>query len=438
MDNVTLGSLNDWLGLALLIAGIFVLWQVIQWWERRSQRKPGVAEPYSPMGAVGLLGPTVSKLRSNGDVPGLIHALSNPTAGVRQAAAEALGSFDDPRGVESLIFALRDSDSGVRHEAVVALGKFGALRVVDPLIVMLNDPDAGVRKAAADALGEIGDDAAVAALTSTLTDPDADVRNSAAEALGEIGDEEAVPSLIRNLRSPDPRVRWAAASALDDIGWTPDDDQANAWRCVAKREWSECTPLGQAAVDPLVWVLETDGDDMTRAQIRNGAAGALGEIGDPSAVSALIGLLGDRQDTVRWSAGSALSRVGWQPTNDANGAAFWAARGEWTKCVEIGAASVEPLLLVIRDTHLYPSEKRAAAAGALGEIRDPRAVEALIVALKDVPAAAEALGAIGDPRAAAVLRERLKDPYLTAHYRTTLTEALAKVTSGAPNARSER
>ena len=52
----------------------------------------------------------------------------------------------------------------------------------------------------------------------------------------------------------------------------------------------------------------------------------------------------------------------------------------------------------------YPKDPgvRSAAAAALGQLRDPRAVEPLIAALDDLPVrcvAAEALGQIGDPRA---------------------------------------
>src|SRR5450759_2332909 len=59
---------------------------------------------------------------------------------------------------------------------------------------------------------------------------------------------------------------------------------------------------------------------------------------------------------------------------------------------------------------------RRAAAEALGQIGDARAVEPLIAALKDESwgvrrAAAEALGQIGDARAAEPLIAALKDPY---------------------------
>ena len=61
------------------------------------------------------------------------------------------------------------------------------------------------------------------------------------------------------------------------------------------------------------------------------------------------------------------------------------------------------------------SDAREAAADALGEIGDPKAVEPLIAALKDPDddvreAAAEALGRIGDPRAVDPLNAALNDP----------------------------
>jgi hypothetical protein len=82
--------------------------------------------------------------------------------------------------------------------------------------------------------------------------------------------------------------------------------------------------------------------------------------------------------------------------------------------------AVEPLIAALKDTD---SHVRFDAAWALGQIKDPRAVEPLIVALKDTGTyselqihghvsaqAAQALGQIKDPRAVssllAVLRER--------------------------------
>lgn len=71
-------------------------------------------------------------------------------------------------------------------------------------------------------------------------------------------------------------------------------------------------------------------------------------------------------------------------------------------------------LIRVLQTGAHP-ESREEAAEALGEIRDPRAVEPLIGALKDrdheVRAeAADALARIGDPRAVEPLNALLGDP----------------------------
>jgi HEAT repeat protein len=73
--------------------------------------------------------------------------------------------------------------------------------------------------------------------------------------------------------------------------------------------------------------------------------------------------------------------------------------------------AVEPLIAALGDER---SDVRQAAAEALGEIKDPRAVEPLIAALKDAEwrvraAAAYALGEIKDPRAVEPLIAALKD-----------------------------
>lgn len=71
-------------------------------------------------------------------------------------------------------------------------------------------------------------------------------------------------------------------------------------------------------------------------------------------------------------------------------------------------------LIKVLGTGRHP-ESREEAAEALGEIRDPRAVDPLIAALNDRnpevrEEAAEALGKIGDPRAVEPLTGLLGDP----------------------------
>jgi HEAT repeat protein len=92
--------------------------------------------------------------------------------------------------------------------------------------------------------------------------------------------------------------------------------------------------------------------------------------------------------------------------------------------------AVEPLSAALKDERF---SVRQAAAEALGKIKDPRAVEPLSAALKDAEgrvrlAAAEALGKIKDPRAVEPLIAALTDK--NSDVRAAATEALVKI--GAP------
>jgi HEAT repeat protein len=113
-------------------------------------------------------------------------------------------------------------------------------------------------------------------------------------------------------------------------------------------------------------------NDKIRVDVRQGAAKALGEIGDERAVEPLMKAL-RRDSYVRWSAVVALGKI--------------------------GKSAVEPLIGVLSDDNWRVREY---AVRALGEIGDERAVEPLIKALGDwedggVPhdAAKEALKKLG-------------------------------------------
>ncbi len=89
---------------------------------------------------------------------------------------------------------------------------------VDPLVTILGVGGAGVRQAAAGALGRIGDPRAIEPLVAALADYYAHVREAAATALGQIGDPRAVAPLVAALRDTYPEVRQAAAEALGGLG----------------------------------------------------------------------------------------------------------------------------------------------------------------------------------------------------------------------------
>jgi hypothetical protein len=127
-------------------------------------------------------------------------------------------------------------------------------------------------------------------------------------------------------------------------------------------------------VEPLLDVLRDDS-----SSVRWAAAELLGRIADAGAVDSLTAAL--RDERARKAAIKVLDELGWQPNRSEAGAAYWIAKGDLDRCVEIGAPAVEPLIAALKHDD---RRVRQAAAGALGRIGDTRAVEPLMDALQDV------------------------------------------------------
>jgi hypothetical protein len=140
--------------------------------------------------------------------------------------------------------------------------------------------------------------------------------------------------------------------------------------------------------------------------VRRAAAVALGSIGDARAFQPLIAALGDGDGFMRTDAAQALGRIGDPRAVEPIVAAIKTPShvGSYKPVPAltlIGVPAVEPLVAALRDDN---HNVRYWSAIALGQIGDPRAVEPLIAALKDSNGpvrreAAEALRALGRPDA---------------------------------------
>ena len=287
--------------------------------------------------------------------PSLIRkALGHREAGVRAAAAWALGEIKAPETVRYLFQALEDEEVYVRMAAAGALGEIGP-EAIPHLIQALKDEEGDVREAATWALGEIKAPEAVPHLIQALKDEDEDVRWAAAGSLGEIKAPEAIPHLIQALEDEDKDVRAAAAMALGEI-------------------------KALEAVLRLIDALEAK-----NGVVRWAAAEALGKIGSPDSLPNLLEALKDKDGVVRWAAARALG--------------------------EIGPEAVRHLIEGLRDED---EDVRRAAAETLWEIKAPEAVPHLIEALEDQDEdvrwlVAEALGEIKAPEAIPHLIQALGD-----------------------------
>ena len=190
----------------------------------------------------------------------------------------------------------------------------------------------------------------ISGLVRLLNHRDPDIQYHAVEALGEIGDAGAVEPLITLLKHDEMSgVRWKTAQSL--------------------------VKIGAPSVEPLISVLQHSDSD-----VRWKAAIALGEIGDLRATEPLIRQLSDSDRFVKSRTAHALGMM--------------------------GAPVIRPLIRILRQGD---GNQRWGAAIALGRIKDPQAVEPLILALADKyenvrAEAAASLAAIGTPAIAPLIR----------------------------------
>ena len=233
--------------------------------------------------------------------------VNTASADERAKSACEAGRRGDAEAIPSLIAMLGDDnqtqfvtcwDSGrwspalqtFKHpspgeQAAIALASFGR-RALAPLINQLDSPNATVRRNAAWAIGELtamvpGERAgAVPQLITLLSDTDEWVRMAAARALGELRDRRSLDGLIARLGDDKWRVRQVTAWALSEM-------------------------KDERAVTALCNVLLSD----TRAEVRRGAAEALGEIASSEALPSLKQALNDAETSVSTKAAWAISEI---------------------------------------------------------------------------------------------------------------------------------
>ena len=240
----------------------------------------------------------------------------------RAAATEALIKIG-PAAVEPLTNALRSVSPFVRSAAAEALGRIKDPRAIEPLIRALSrDSYEYTRAEAAWALASMEDPRVIGPLIDALSDQHPDVRAAAELALARLGPLSVEPLLqVLNKRG----TAALRNSVVRALGGTNDP----------------------RVVEPLLRAL----DD---AAVRDSAAIALGELKDPRAVEPLVRTLKDQNHSGGSSAAAAL--------------------------IKLGSPSVEPLAKALNDTD---QDVRRLAVIALGEIKDPQAIEALTERLKD-------------------------------------------------------
>ena len=294
--------------------------------------------------------------------------LQHPDPDIRQAALEGLGYFVPdgavvPKSVDAILaFLDREKMPALRRMGIKLLAHVHDPRVAGKMFPLLHDPDADIRAAAVQVLGSIGGDGVLGALSTAVKDPDKEVRRFAISGLGELGDIRAVPALIALRDNIDADLRYTVITSLGQMGDTRALDALLAIKNLGPEE-------------RVSWIL------------------ALQKFDDPRIVPPMLEALKSNDAHIKQQALQTLQQLPLKGNPD----------------------YVAPLVALMKDPDAYV---RHTAVGLLQDLADdPRAAEALIVALQDADGHVRRYALQGlmysqrvsDPRVRQALTDALKD-----------------------------
>ncbi len=330
----------------------------------------------------------------------------------------------------------------VRDYSADALIKLKDREVVPRLLYWLEKGDCTIQSQVLKVLGAIGDSSAAPNVRKLLTCDYAQVRMNAAFALGELKDADSIDGLVGLLADENAGVSQMTVNALVKIGPPAADALLAALPGrTGRTETGILQALGKIksrrAVEELIKKLSSE-DDL----VRRAATVALTEIGDPKAEEHMVMMLTDRDPHVRMYATVGLMQFGGRLSIRLLLNALRSEETRWlaVKILDkIGPRGVDELIAALKDKNLqwYASQTLTKLDGAvlpqlqeglksddevirnniamiLGDVKDKRAVAALLEAMKDdsrsVALAASSLVSIGDPSAVEPLIQCLTHP----------------------------
>jgi len=316
---------------------------------------------------------------------------------VQSLAVRSLGYIRNQQAFDLLLEAMHDSASMVRAAAVQGLGMLDkSSQLVEVLVECLQHEDDEMVFDAMEALRKLRASEAAAAIAALLKTNRQRVREQVTMVLYHLPGPGIVPYFIEALTDPNEEF---VEHVIDVLGRAKDF----------------------LAVEPLLARLN---DEQASYNIRLSCAIALGEIGDPSAIEPLSQILvrevkkefANKHDAFNHQnlcskLMNAIGYIGGEKAYEKlNELAMYT---ELTHYFVSAISKVEDIRAfgylagVLRNNKTSSSAKVVTAQG-LGKLRDKRAVEPLVEALKDRDAsvryyAAQALGRLGDDRALAAL-----------------------------------
>src|SRR5665213_752544 len=304
---------------------------------------------------------------------GLVAGAYQQEPNEKAALFRIIGEIADANSVPELLGRLHGKDAIARVHIINILSRFNLPEVQTAVLAQLKDPHKLIRGASLDALRKMDKIVDVQRLCALLRDPEIDVQNKAVDVVIKANHPDTVRYLIDVLKDENEYARRSAVEVLNEVG--------NA-----------------GSVKYLLQALTKDNDWWVRSR----AADALGKIGGPRVIDAVLQLVQDKDEDIRRAAIEILNQ-----TKDER--------------------AVDHLIQATHDNDWWVSER---AIDALAEIGSKRALPRLLEMLKTgnakaLPVVVRALGKRGEPQHIDAILPMLARP--EREIRIEAIQALAKL-----------
>ncbi|MBN1126390.1 MAG: HEAT repeat domain-containing protein [Sedimentisphaerales bacterium] len=370
----------------------------------------------------------LGKLRDVRAVPALLEVLNerDMTGRTHEAAIVALGEIGDPRAFDVIIARLNPHMPSDAVPVVIALGKLGDPRAIEPL-VMVAKSNSFAEEEAVKAIAAIGTSYGVKALNSFISPTSNEEESNEFESRSfqpreaESAEErmQRIREQMERSRELRSRTRPSRIPSRDINGRTtrdrtprntpPSFSQFNSDYPLEEKAKEALASLGFShGLEPLLELLKHEDP-----KVRELAADALGEIGDPVAQKALKAATADSDSDAGSAAREALARssrdISVRGTQESMDAAVRMAAAE--ALGKIGDPSaVMPLVRTMNDDNELVAK---AAAKAIGSMKSTAAMRPFQMALYDrnvdvCKDAVRKLGMIGSDQAISLLARATK------------------------------
>lgn len=247
----------------------------------------------------------------NEDLPAQLQQLTDTDPSMRRAAAEALGDSDE-RAIYPLIKALRDENTGVQDAAMRSIIAIGGDVTAYMAIPLLREGPF-LRNTARIILRQVGRQSAPL-LRPLFADKDDDIRTFAVDLIADIGWCDYPREIVRMLETDqNQNARTAAARALGLLDYREGLPaliaalKDNEWVCFSALE-SLALMRDEASVDAVLALLANPSETLRYAAIET-----LGRIGSPRSSGMLIARLPKASDIEKTSIIRSLVRIGVTP-----------------------------------------------------------------------------------------------------------------------------